>query len=88
MADSLGPNDYETGTAIRTFNIIETTAEPDGYVVRLQMDLESGYELEDVIMKITHEDMAGYETNDIHEGIKYALGYFDSDVLDERDYPE
>ncbi|PGZ97472.1 hypothetical protein COE51_14350 [Bacillus pseudomycoides] len=76
MADFLEPIDYETGTAIQTFNIIETNATPDGYEVLLDIDLDSGYELEKVKMKITFEELAGYETTDIHEGVKYALGFF------------
>lgn len=75
--DSLVPFNYETGTTIRSFNMIETIANPEGYEVRLAIDLDSGYELENVIMKITFEDLEGYETNDIHEGVKYALGFFD-----------
>ncbi|MFS0636114.1 hypothetical protein AB1K84_09415 [Mesobacillus foraminis] len=88
MADSLNSRDYETGTAIRTFNIIETTVQPEGFAVRLQMDLDSGYELEDVVMKISHEDLAGYETNDIQEAVKYALGFFDSDVLEDKNFEQ
>jgi hypothetical protein len=74
--DSLVPLNYETGTSIRSFNLIEAIANPEGYEVRLAIDLDSGYELEDVIMKITFDDLAGYETDDIHEGVKYALGFF------------
>lgn len=75
--DTLVPVHYETGTSIRSFNVIESIANPEGYEVRLAIDLDSGYELEDVTMKITFEDLAGYETEDIHEGVKYALGFFD-----------
>ena len=75
--DSLVPVHYETGTPIRSFNIIEAIANPEGYEVRMAIDLDSGYELENVIMKMTFEDLAGYETEDIHEGVKYALGFFD-----------
>lgn len=49
----------------------------DGYEVFLNLDLDSGYELEGVKLKITFEDLEAYETNDIHEGVKYALGFFD-----------
>lgn len=77
MADSLDSKDYETGSAIRTFNIIETSVDPEGYEVLLEMDLDSGYDLESVRMKISHEDMVAYETSDIHEAVKYALGFFD-----------
>lgn len=75
--DSVVPVQTETGTSIRSFNVIEAIANPEGYDVRLAIDLDSGYELDDVIMKITFEDLAGYETEDIHEGVKYALGFFD-----------
>lgn len=75
--DSLGPFNYETGTSIRSFNIIETIVNTDGYEVRLEMDLDSGYELEDVKLKITFDDLTGYETEDIHQAVRYALGFFD-----------
>ncbi len=78
MSDFLEPIEYETGTAIQTFNIIETNVITDGYEVLLNIDLDSGYELENVRMQITNEELAGYETNDIHEGVKYALGFFDN----------
>ncbi|MFC4802887.1 hypothetical protein ACFPA1_26580 [Neobacillus sp. GCM10023253] len=77
MADSLDSKDYETGSAIRTFNIIETSVGSEGYEVLLEMDLDSGYDLESVRMKISHEDMVAYETSDIHEAVKYALGFFE-----------
>lgn len=75
--DPLVPFFYETGTSIRSFNIIDTTASTEGYEVRLEIDLDSGYELEDVKMNITFEDLAAYETEDIHEGVRCALGFFD-----------
>jgi hypothetical protein len=77
MADSLEPFKYETGTSIQTFNIIQTSVDTEGYEVLLNIDLDSGYELEDVKMKISFEDLTAYETKDIHEGVKYALGFFD-----------
>ncbi|MGG2065881.1 hypothetical protein [Bacillus sp. S14(2024)] len=76
MSDFLEPVEYETGTAIQTFNIIQTSVTADGYEVLLNIDLDSGYELENVKMKVTFEELAGYETNDIQEGVKYALGFF------------
>jgi hypothetical protein len=76
LADFFEQNDYGTGTAIQTFNIIEYNANPEGYDVVLQIDLDSGYELENVKMKISFEDMQAYETKDIHEAVKYALGFF------------
>lgn len=77
MTDLLDPINYETGTSIQTFNIINTNMNDDGYEVFLNLDLDSGYELEGVKLKITFEDLEAYETNDIHEGVKYALGFFD-----------
>ncbi len=77
MADSLELFKYETGTSIQTFNIIQTSVDTEGYEVLLNIDLDSGYELEDVKMKISFEDLTAYETKDIHEGVKYALGFFD-----------
>lgn len=77
MSDMLEPLKYETGTAIQTFNIIDTTVNAEGYEVLLNIDLDSGYELEGVKLKISFEDLEAYETRDIHEGVKYALGFFD-----------
>lgn len=77
MADSLELFKYETGTSIQTFNIIQTSVDTEGYEVLLNIDLDSGYELEDVKMKISFDDLTAYETKDIHEGVKYALGFFD-----------
>jgi hypothetical protein len=73
------PFKYETGTSIQTFNIIETSVNEDGYEVLLTIDLDSGYELEDVRLKISFDDLTAYETKDIHEGVKYALGFFDQE---------
>ena len=77
MSNFSEPFKYETGTSIREFSIIETNVHSDGYEVLLNMDLDSGYELEEVKMKITFEDLAAYETDDIQEGVKYALGFFE-----------
>ncbi|MBO9128383.1 hypothetical protein [Bacillus sp. 165] len=76
MSDFLEPIEYETGTSIQTFNIIEASVNDEGYEVLLDIDLDSGYELENVKMKITFEELEGYETDDIQEGVKYALGFF------------
>jgi hypothetical protein len=70
---------YETGTSIQTFDIIQTSVNEDGYEVLLTIDLDSGYELENVRLKISFEDLTAYETKDIHEGVKYALGFFDQE---------
>jgi hypothetical protein len=67
---------YETGTSMQTFNIIQTNVNEEGYEVLLNIDLDSGYELEDVRLKISFEDLTAYETKDIHEGVKFALGFF------------
>lgn len=75
--DSVVPIFYETGTSIRSFNITEIKNNADGYEVRLELDLDSGYELEDVKMKITFEDLSAYETEDVHQGVRYALGFFE-----------
>ncbi|MFP3123437.1 hypothetical protein OH784_11885 [Ectobacillus funiculus] len=85
MADFLEPIQYETGTSIQTFNIIETSVNADGYEVLLNIDLDSGYELENVKLKITFEDLAAYETNDIQEGVKCALGFFDNSLSDHHE---
>ncbi|AZU60686.1 hypothetical protein [Neobacillus mesonae] len=77
MADFLDPIEYETGTAIRTFNIINTSVNEEGYEVLLDIDLDSGYDLENVKMKISFEDLQAYETKDVHEAVKYALGFFE-----------
>ena len=58
--DSLVPFSHETGTSILSFNIIETRTSSDGYEIKLDIDLDSGYELE-VKMKITFEDLAAYK---------------------------
>jgi hypothetical protein len=76
MSEILDSFDYETGTAIRSFNIIETTVNEEGYNVVLDVDLDSGYELERVKMHISFEDLQAYETQDIQEAVKYALGFF------------
>jgi hypothetical protein len=78
MSEIVDPINYETGTSIQTFNIVETNVNEEGYEVLLDIDLDSGYELECVRMKISFEDLAAYETNDIQEGVKYALGFFDN----------
>ncbi|MED4205695.1 hypothetical protein [Neobacillus mesonae] len=77
MADFLDPIEYETGTTIRTFNIINTSVNEEGYEVLLDIDLDSGYDLENVKMKISFEDLQAYETKDVHEAVKYALGFFE-----------
>lgn len=77
MSELLDPIEYETGSAIRTFNIIDTSVNEEGYEVLLNIDLDSGYDLENVKMKMSFEDLEAYETKDIQEAVKYALGFFD-----------
>jgi len=72
----LEPIEYETGTAIRDYDIIQITQTESGYEVLLDVNLDSGYSLARTKLDITHEDLQGYETNDIEDGIKYALGFF------------
>lgn len=76
MADFVDPIQYETGTAIQTFDIIEANSSEDGYEVLLNIDLDSGYELRNVKLNITADELLAYETTDIHEAVKYALGFF------------
>lgn len=72
----LEPIHYETGTSIRDYDIINVTKTPIGYEVLLDINLDSGYSLVRTKMEITNEDLEGYETTDVEEGIKYALGFF------------
>lgn len=72
----LDPIEYETGTAIRDYDILRITETPIGYEVMLDINLDSGYELRGTKLEITNEDLQGYETNNIEEGIKCALGFF------------
>jgi hypothetical protein len=75
MSD-LEPIEYETGTAIRDYDIIEISKVMNGFEVTLDINLDSGYALTRTKLEISDEDLQGYETNDIEEGIKYALGFF------------
>lgn len=72
----LEPLEYETGTAIRDYDIISINQTTDGYEVLLDVNLDSGYSLARTKLEISNEDLTGYETNEIEEGIKYALGFF------------
>ncbi|WP_071394688.1 hypothetical protein [Bacillus tuaregi] len=73
----LEPVHYETGTAIRDYDIIDVKQTELGYEVLLDINLDSGYSLTGTKLDIFHEDLAGYETKEIEEGIKYALGFFE-----------
>ncbi len=67
---------YETGTPIRDYDILAITKTTNGYDVLLDINLDSGYSLTKTTLEITEEDLTGYETSDVEEGIKYALGFF------------
>jgi hypothetical protein len=72
----LEPLEYETGTAIRDYDIIEINQTANGYEVLLDVNLDSGYSLARTKLEISNEDLLGYETNEVEEGIKFALGFF------------
>jgi hypothetical protein len=74
----LEPLEYETGTAIRDYDIIEITKTTNGYEVILDINLDSGYSLIRTKLEITDEDLVGYDSTEIEEGIKYALGFFEN----------
>ncbi|OIK09319.1 hypothetical protein BIV60_24335 [Bacillus sp. MUM 116] len=76
----LEPLEYSTGTAIRDYDIIEITKTSEGYEVFLDINLDSGYSLSGTKLEITDEDLTGYETNEVEEAIKYALGFFDENL--------
>ncbi len=76
----LEPIEYETGTMIRDYDIIGIKSTPLGYEVQLDVNLDSGYSLSGTQLEITHEDLAGYETNDVEEAIKCALGFFEQSL--------
>jgi len=78
----LQTDDFGVGTQIRTFDIVQITPSFEGHEVLLNLDLDSGYELENAKLTITEDDLAGYETNDIHQAVKYALGFFDHHEFD------
>lgn len=78
LMSELEPLNYETGTPIRDYDIIDITKTTNGYEALLDINLDSGYSLTRTTLEITNEDLAGYETNKIEEGIKFALGFFDN----------
>ena len=79
MSD-LEPLKYETGTAIRDYDIIDIVKTTNGYEVVLDINLDSGYSLTRTKLEITDYDLQGYETNEIEKGIKFALGFFENDL--------
>jgi hypothetical protein len=76
MMSELEPIEYETGTAIRDYDIIDIASTTNGYEVLLDINLDSGYSLTRTKLEISNEDLLAYDTNDVEEGIKYALGFF------------
>ncbi|CAG9606509.1 hypothetical protein [Pseudoneobacillus rhizosphaerae] len=76
----LEPLEYDTGTTIRDYDIITITQTAVGYEVLLDINLDSGYSLTRTKLEISNEDLLAYETSNIEEGIKYALGFFDETI--------
>lgn len=72
-------DDFDTGTTLRTFSIIDTKSVPEGYEVKLTLDLGSGYELENATLKLSHDDLTAYETTDVQTAVKFALGFFEEE---------
>jgi hypothetical protein len=78
MISELEPIEYETGAPIRDYDITEITKTTNGYEVTLDINLDSGYSLTGTQLEITDEDLQGYDTVEVEEAIKYALGFFDN----------
>jgi hypothetical protein len=76
----LEPVQYDTGTTIRDYDILNITQTAEGYEVLLDINLDSGYALTRTKLDISNEDLQAYETSNIEEGIKYALGFFDESL--------
>jgi hypothetical protein len=76
----LEPVQYDTGTTIRDYDILNITQTAEGYEVLLDINLDSGYALTRTKLDISNEDLLAYETSNIEEGIKYALGFFDESL--------
>lgn len=76
VMSELEPLEYQTGAPILDYDIIEIKNTANGFEVLLDINLDSGYSLSRTTLEITHEDLQGYDTNAIEEGIKYALGFF------------
>jgi hypothetical protein len=76
----LEPLEYDTGTTIRDYDIITITQTSVGYEVLLDINLDSGYSLTRTKLEISNEDLLAYETSNIEEGIKYALGFFNESI--------
>jgi hypothetical protein len=76
----LEPVQYDTGTTVRDYDILNITQTAEGYEVLLDINLDSGYALTRTKLDISNEDLLAYETSNIEEGIKYALGFFDESL--------
>ncbi|WP_077213051.1 hypothetical protein [Bacillus dakarensis] len=73
---NLEPVEYETGVPIRDYDIINITKTVNGHEVLLDINLDSGYSLARTTLEITDEELQGYETDNVEDGVKYALGFF------------
>jgi hypothetical protein len=80
LMSELEPVQYDTGTTIRDYDILNITQTAEGYEVLLDINLDSGYALTRTKLDISNEDLLAYETSNIEEGIKYALGFFDESL--------
>jgi hypothetical protein len=80
MLSEIEPLEYQTGAPILDYDIIEIKNTANGFLVLLDINLDSGYSLSRTTLEITHEDLQGYDTNEIEEGIKYALGFFEHET--------
>jgi hypothetical protein len=80
LMSELEPVQYDTGTTVRDYDILNITQTAEGYEVLLDINLDSGYALTRTKLDISNEDLLAYETSNIEEGIKYALGFFDESL--------
>jgi hypothetical protein len=80
VMSELEPLEYQTGSPILDYDIIDIKNTTNGFEVLLDINLDSGYSLSRTTLEITHEDLQGYDTNEIEEGIKYALGFFENET--------
>ncbi|WP_409299894.1 hypothetical protein [Peribacillus sp. SCS-155] len=69
------------GTAIKNY-IIKNIWKNDDYIVTLDIELENGVVLKDAKMEITKEEILEwrqYETGEIQDLVKAALGFYYGD---------
>ena len=67
----LEPVEYETGTVILVImTLLKLRKQRTVLTYSFDINLDSGYSLIGTMLEITNEDLAGYETKDIEEGIK------------------